>query len=58
MKDNEIKIDSKNIKIRKDWGNISPETKIHKVKSDYQRQNNKQEIQKALDEMEQDELEQ
>lgn len=51
------------IKIRKSFPkDFDPSTKIHKVKTDYQRQNNKREIQKALDEalaeMEQDELDQ
>lgn len=47
------------IKIRKSFPkDFDPNTKIHKVKTDYQRQNNKREIQKALDEMEQDDLDQ
>jgi hypothetical protein len=54
MKDDKIKIKTTDIKIRKDWGDVSPETKIHKVKTDYQRQNNKSEIQKALDQAELD----
>ena len=50
MKD-ELHIDKEDLKIRKSWPDtFSPETKIHKVKTDYKRQNNKQEIQKALDE--------
>lgn len=52
-----IRIDKSEIKIRKDWGDISPETKIHKVKTDYKRSSNKSEVQRALDEMEQDEQE-
>jgi hypothetical protein len=43
------------IKIRKSFPkDFDPNTKIHKVKTDYQRQNNKQEIQKALEEAELD----
>ena len=45
------------IKIRKSWPNkndFDPATKIEKVKTDYKRCNNKQEIQKALEEMEDD----
>jgi hypothetical protein len=43
------------VKIRKSFPNdFDPSTKIHKVKTDYQRQNNKHEIQKALKEAEQD----
>ena len=39
------------IKIRKKFpGDFDPSTKIHRVKTDYQRNNNKKEIQKALDE--------
>jgi hypothetical protein len=47
------------IKIRKTWpnkGDFKPETKIEKVKTDYKRSDNKSEIQKALDEMEEDDL--
>ena len=58
MKDDSIKIKKEDIKIRRDWGDISPETKIHKVKTDYSRSQNRSEIQKALEEMEQDELDQ
>jgi hypothetical protein len=57
MKDEKIKINKEDIKIRKTWPNkneFDPSEKVHKVKTDYQRQNNKQEIQKALDEMEDD----
>ncbi len=51
----EIHIDKNDIKIRKSWPeNFSPETKIHKVKVDYRRNNNKKEIQKALEEAELD----
>lgn len=53
MKD-EFKIQRKDIKIRKDWGSVSPETKIEKVKTDYKRSDKKRAIQEALDEMEQD----
>jgi hypothetical protein len=43
------------IKIRKSFPkDFDPSTKIHKVKTDYQRNNNKKEIQKALEEAEQD----
>lgn len=45
------------IKIRKSWPNkneFDPTTKVHKVKTDYKRSSNKDEIQKALDEMEED----
>lgn len=38
------------VKIRKSFPNdFDPNTKIHKVKTDYQRNNNKKEIQKALE---------
>jgi hypothetical protein len=50
-----IKIDRKAIKIRKAFPpDFDPSTKIERVKTDYKRSNNKQEIQKALDEMEDD----
>lgn len=50
MKDENIKIDRKEIKVRKSWpDNFSPETKIEKVKTDYKRSSNRSEIQKALD---------
>lgn len=43
------------IKIRKSFPkDFDPNTKIHKVKSDYQRSSNKKEIQKALEEAESD----
>lgn len=43
------------IKIRKSFPkDFDPSTKIHKVKTDYQRNNNKREIQKALEEAELD----
>jgi hypothetical protein len=47
-------IKTQDIKIRKSWGKISPETKIEKVKTDYSRKDNKQAIREALDEMEAD----
>lgn len=48
MKDDEVKI-------RKSWPNdFDPNTKIHKVKVDYKRNENKKEIQKALEQEEQD----
>mgnify|MGYP001229593693 CR=1 FL=1 len=59
MKDEEIKIkiDRKQIKIRKAFPpDFDPSTKIERVKTDYKRSNNKSEIQKALDEMEEDDL--
>lgn len=38
------------IKIRRSFPpDFDPNTKIHKVKTDYRRHNNKKEIQKALD---------
>lgn len=44
------------VKIRKEWPkDFDPNTKIHKVKTDYNRSNNKKEIQRALDEMKEDE---
>jgi len=55
MKDDKIKINTRDIKIRKDWGDVSPETKIHKIKTDYKRSSNKSEIQKALEQAELDE---
>ncbi len=43
------------VKIRKKWPkDFDPNTKIHKVKTDYQRHNNKKEIERALEEMEED----
>jgi len=43
------------IKIRKSFPkDFDPSTKIHKVKTDYQRNDNKREIQKALEEAELD----
>lgn len=43
------------IKIRKSFPkDFDPSTKIHKVKTDYKRQNNKSEIQKALEQEELD----
>ena len=48
------------VKIRKSWPNkndFDPSTKIEKVKTDYKRSDNKKQIQNALDEMEEDELE-
>ena len=43
------------IKIRKSFPkDFDPNTKIHKVKTDYQRNDNKREIQKALEEAELD----
>ena len=62
MKD-ELHIDKKDLKIRKSWPeNFDPNEKIHKIKTDYKRHNNKKEIQKALDEalteMELDEMDQ
>jgi hypothetical protein len=59
VKDEEIKIkiDRKQIKIRKAFPpDFDPSTKIGRVKTDYRRSNNKSEIQKALDEMEEDDL--
>jgi len=59
VKDEEIKIkiDRKQIKIRKAFPpDFDPSTKIERVKTDYKRSNNKSEIQKALDEMEEDDL--
>ena len=46
------------LKIRKSFPkDFDPNTKIHKVKTDYKRIDNRREIQKALDEMEEDNLE-
>ncbi|MGH7974765.1 MAG: hypothetical protein ACREBR_04520 [bacterium] len=43
------------VKIRKSWpDDFDPKTKIHKIKTDYQRNDNKKEIQKALDQEEED----
>ena len=43
------------IKIRRKWPeDFDPSTKVHKVKTDYNRQNNKKAIEDALDEMEED----
>jgi hypothetical protein len=43
------------LKIRKKFpGDFDPSTKIEKVKTDYQRKNNKREIEKALQEAEED----
>lgn len=45
------------IRIRKSWpnkGDFDPSTKVEKVKTDYKRNDNKKEIQKALDQEEQD----
>jgi hypothetical protein len=54
MKD-ELHIDRKDLKIRKAFPkDFDPSTKIHKVKTDYQRQNNKKEIEKALEQEELD----
>lgn len=47
------------VKVRKSWPNkneFDPSTKIHKVKTDYKRAHNKKEIKRALDEMEEDDL--
>ncbi len=54
MEEKEIKINNRDIKIRKDWGNVSPETKIHKVKTDYKRSQNKSEIEKILQQEQED----
>jgi hypothetical protein len=52
-----IKIDRKQLKIRKVFPpDFDPSTKVERVKTDYKRSNNKSEIQKALDEMEEDDL--
>lgn len=45
---------SKEIKIRKDWGKVSPETKVEKVKTEYDRKSNRQAIEDALREAEED----
>jgi hypothetical protein len=51
----ELNLDKKEIKIRKSWpDNFSPETKIHKVKNDYKRSQNKSEIEKTLEQEELD----
>jgi hypothetical protein len=43
------------VKIRKSFPkDFDPSTKIHKVKTDYQRKDNKKEIEKALEEAELD----
>jgi len=43
------------VKIRKSFpGDFDPSTKIHKVKTDYKRNDNKKEIQKALDQEKED----
>lgn len=45
------------IKIRKKWPNkneFDPGTKVHKVKTDYTRNDNKRVIEDALDEMDED----
>ena len=53
--DEEIKINKRDIKIRKSWPDFfSPETKIEKPKTNYKRSDNKSEIQKALDQAELD----
>lgn len=56
--DEKIKLNLKDIKIRKKWpGDFSPETKIETPKKgSYKRSISKQEIQKALDEMNEDEF--
>jgi hypothetical protein len=49
--DDRIKIKKEDLKIRKAWPNkdFSPETKIHKVKTDYQRQDSKKIIEETLE---------
>jgi len=48
-------VDDKEIKIRKKWpSDMDPDSKIHKVKTDYSRKDNKRAIQDALEEMEED----
>lgn len=56
MEEKEIKINKRDIKIRKDFGNVSPETKIHKVKTDYQRKDNKRIIEETLEQEAEDNL--
>jgi hypothetical protein len=51
-----IKIDRSKIKIRKDWGEKDPSTKVERVKTDYKRSDNKKFIEEALEEAEQDDL--
>ena len=42
-------------KIRKSWpSDLDPSTKVHKVKTDYARQNNKKAIEDALNEAEEE----
>jgi hypothetical protein len=50
-------MDKEEIKIRKGWPNkndFDPSTKIEKPKTDYKRSSNKSEIQKALEEAEEE----
>jgi hypothetical protein len=56
VKDEKIKVNKEDIKIRKSWGDVSPETKIEKVKTDYSRKDNRKVIQDALEEAEEDNL--
>jgi hypothetical protein len=54
MKD-ELHIDKKDLKIRKSFPkDFDPSTKIHKVKTDYKRSQNKSEIEKILEQEELD----
>jgi hypothetical protein len=43
------KRDKKQIKVRRSWGDLNPETRVHKDKSKYERAQSKKEIQAALD---------
>lgn len=57
MEEERIKIKREDLKIRKSWpDSFSPETKIEKVKTGYKRSSKRFEIQKALQEMEEDDL--
>lgn len=50
-----IKIKREDVKIRKSWStDMDPSTKVEKVRTDYKRSSNKQFIQDALDEMQED----
>jgi len=54
MKD-ELHINKEDLKIRKSWpDNFDPNEKIHKVKTSYQRQNNKKTIEETLEQEQED----
>jgi hypothetical protein len=55
VKDEKIKINKEEIKIRKKFpGDFNPAEKIERVKTDYKRSQNKNEIQRALEEAEEE----